>query len=856
MHKSPPGIPNELLTYEREKQEWTQQELADKIDSSKEFKGVVTVKTIQRWEKGSSAPTSAHLGQLCKIFNKSPSALGCPPEDEISLWYVPHQHNAFFTERAGILQQIQDTFLAQRTGSVARQPLALTGLGGIGKSQIAAEYAYRCRRHVYEDPFPVHTILWLQASSRQALMADMTAIAQVLDLPGKDAANIQQVVAAFKVWLTELTRWLLIFDDVEDFNLLKDMLPDEIQGRVLVTTSSQATGTFARAIPVEPLHTDAGARLLLRRAKRISIESPLEQAAPADVASARTLSDMLGGLPLALDQAGAYIEESVSLARYIQLYQNQKERLELLKRRGIVVSHTSEHPESVVVTLSLSMQKARKQHPMARDILRFCAFLQPDAIPEELFQSDGGFQFDSTVFSESIAALQRYSLVRQQTQEQTISMHRLVQTVVSDRMDANLSKQWRVRVMRTLNATFPEGDFHEWAQCGRLLPHVVGCATWAEHELPSTLEVAALLCKAGVYLRERGQYADAEPLLLRARSICELHAGGESLETAKVLDALTNLYWHQGKYAQAEPLCQQARLVRERQLGPEHLETATSLNNLAVLYQLQGKYAQAEPLCRRVLEIREKQLGEAHPNTAASLNNLANLCQLQGKYDEAEPLYQRAIAITERCLGDDHPDTAMNLSNLAALYRRKSEYEQAELLYQRAIAIRKKHLGVDHPDTAMSLNNLAILYKDQGKYEQAEPLYQEALAIRERRLGTDHPDTARNLDGLASLYWKQGRHEEAKSLYHRALAIKEKHLGGDHPDTARSLYGLAQLYQQTGDYEQAEAFYRRALAIQEQRLPAEHPHLQETKTTYAELLRETGRHVEANSLEPGGQLSV
>jgi len=835
--------PNELLKHAREKKEVSQNELAEAI-------GAPDRKTIQRWEHG-DVPQPHYRKRLVEFLGKRDAReLGFPPEEELPFWYIPYRRNVCFTEREDILQQLHATFLAQRAGSTVQRPLALWGLGGVGKSQIAAEYAYRCRHRSYEDSLPVHTVLWLQASTRSSLNADVTAIAQVLDLPRKNEANIKQLVGAFKTWLTELTRWLLIFDDIGDFDLLKDILPDETQGRVLLTTHSQATGTFAEGIPVEPLDTDAGAALLLHRAKLLPIELTLEQAMPADVTVARSLSEEMEGLPLALDQAGAYVEETdVSLLEYLQLY--RQKRSFFLDRRGTVTSKYGEHPQAVATTFELSLQKAAEQHPLAVNIIRFCSFLRPDAIPEEVLRQEKELGAETTTLREGIAALQRYSLVRRQTQEQTLSMHRLVQAVVSDSMDADLSKQWRVRVIRTLNTTFPEGDFHEWAQCGRLLPHVVGCATWAEHELPSTLEVAQLLCKAGVYLRERGQYTEAEPLLLRALSICEVHARGESLETAKVLDALTNLYWHQGKYEQAEQLCQRARLVRERQLGSEHLETATSLNNLAILYQLQGKYEQAEPLCQRVLEIRGKQLGEGHPNTAASLNNLANLCQLQGKYEQAEPLYQRAIAIAERCLGADHPDIAMNLSNLAALYRRQGKYEQAEPLYQRAIAIRKKHLGADHPDTAMSLNNLAILYKDQGKYEEAEPLYQEALAIRERRLGSDHPDTARNLDGLASLHWKQGRHEEAKSLYHRALDIKEKHLGADHPDTARSLYGLAQLYQHTGDYEQAEVFYRRALAIQEQRLPAEHPHLQETKTTYVELLRETGRHVEAKLLESG-----
>jgi len=460
--RKPPGIPNELFTYERKKRHWTQGDVADKISAPDE-------RLIRRWEHGDVAPTPHYRGKLAAVFGKSARELGFPPDGQISFWHMPYRRNAFFTGREDSLQLLRDTFLAQHTRPVPRLPLALSGLGGVGKSLIALEYAYRYREHY-------HTVLWLHAASYQDLVAGVTAVADLLDLPGKDTANPAQLIETLKEWLTQLTRWLLIFDNVENFQLLQGFLPAEIKGHLLLTTRSQSTGTHAHSIAVEPMGSNTGAELLLRRAKLTAVESTLEHIAAADAATARSLSKDMGGLPLALDQAGAYIEETaVSLSEYEQRY--QEERRDLLHRRGSWVGD-GEHPEPVAVTFRLTFEKACERDPRAANILNFCAFLLPDAIPEELFQHDDSFKYGTTVFDEAIAALLRYSLIKRNTQVQTYSMHRLVQAVLIDDMPHDLQKQWRDRVVHAVNAAFPKPDFNEWARCERLLSHALACAFW------------------------------------------------------------------------------------------------------------------------------------------------------------------------------------------------------------------------------------------------------------------------------------------------------------------------------------------------------------------------------------------
>ncbi len=722
----PPGLPNELFTYERKKRHWTQGDVADKISAPDE-------RMIRRWERGEVAPTPHYRGKLAEVFGNSARELGFPPDGQISFWHMPYRRNAFFTGREDILQLLRDTFLAQHASPVPRLPLALSGLGGVGKTQIALEYAYRYREHY-------HTVLWMHAASFQDLVVDVTAVADLLDLPGKDTANPEQLIEALKERLTQLTRWLLIFDNVENLQLLTGFLPSEIKGQLLLTTRSQNTGTHAHCITVESMDNNIGAELLLRRAKLIAIDSTLEHMAAADAAIARSLSEDMGGLPLALDQAGAYIEETaVSLSEYVNRY--QEERRCLLGRRGSWVGDYSEHPEPVAVTFRLSFEKACERYPLASDMLHFSSFLQPDAIPEELFRHDDSFKYGTTVFDEAIAALLRYSLIKRNTEEQTCSIHRLVQAVLIDDMTLDLQKQWRERVVRALNAVFPKEAFTDLRQCERLQSHALACAAWTEDELSPTVGVAELIHKEVVYLSERKQYIVAEKLQKRALSIFEQHLGAEHPDTASALSNLGFLYYNRAENGQAEPLLVRALSIQEKQLGDEHLETVRIGQNLGILYIDQRRYEQAEPLLVRALSIHEKLLGTEHPDIARSLHSVAVLYIQQRRYEQAEPLLVRALSIHEKLLGTEHPDIARSLHMLAHLYLEQGKYKQADLLYQRAIRIWEKHLGKNFSGLPRQLQRSARLLEQQGEDQQAEALFRRALQSYDWLLESIHQNT-------------------------------------------------------------------------------------------------------------------
>jgi tetratricopeptide (TPR) repeat protein len=672
--------------------------------------------------------------------------------------------NPFFTDREDVLAQLQEALSSQGRA-------ALSGLGGVGKTQTAVEYAHR---HLDEY---VYT-LWATADSREALVSGYVTIAGLLKLPAADSQDQTLAVDAVKRWLGSHQDWLLILDNADDLAMTRESIPHGNTGHVLLTTRARATGAVARLVEIQEMGIEEGALFLLRRAKYIAEDAVLESADEDDRARAKEIVAQLDGLPLALDQAAAYIEETgCGFPGYLELY--RRHALELLGLRGAL---TSDHLEPVATTWALSFEKIEKANQAAAELLRFCAFLHPDQIPEEVFSKGapelgpvlGPVGSDAFGLNNSISEILKYSLLRRDANARILEIHRLVQTVLKRGMDEAVQRLWAERAVRAINCAFPFVEFSMWAGCDRLLPQAHACAELINEWDCVFSEAASLLRRTGWYLLDRGRYIEAEPLYQRALAIWEKAAPSpKNPNIALGLDSLALLYTLQGRYAEAEPLFKRALAIWERALGPEHPSVAAGLNNLAELYRTQRQYPKAEPLLKRALAIFEKAQSPQH-RMAKSLHNLAVLYHDQGRYAEAEPLHKRVRVILERALGSDHPDVAASLNNLARLYHSQGRYAEAEPLYKRALAIREKALGREHADVATSLNNLAMLYYNQDQYKKAEPLYQRSLAIREKALGPDHPHVGTCLENYALLLRKMDRPDEAEPLESRATAIRDK----------------------------------------------------------------------------------
>jgi tetratricopeptide (TPR) repeat protein len=828
---------------------------------------------ISQWyEKSDEAyeEITTEVRTLLQALSPQPS-----PDGFTLLWTVPYPRNPLFTGREAELQAIETT-LRQGKNAAVGQIQALSGLGGIGKTQMALEYAYRHRQDY-------RYVFWVLADTRETLNAAYSLMAEQLNLPGKNQPELHYIVTAVKSWLERNEGWLLILDNADDLSILPDFLPlSTASGHVLLTTRSQALGRLAERIEARKLDTKEGISFLLYRSGLLDKRASSVSIDPKEHEAALQIVRELGGLPLALDQAGAYIEEtSCGFQGYLALY--RKEHKDLLKTRG---GQVADHPASVTQTVQMAFKKIEKSNPSAADLLRLCAFLAPEAIPELIIER-GEAAFTGPLkqlarkplkLNAAIADVQKYSLISRNAVAKTLEMHRLVQVVLKDLMTKNVEQAWATRAVRVMDLVFPRPQTESWEVCGQLLPHTQECTMLIDRWHIEMQESQHLLDVVGEYLVSRALYREAQKYYGKALSSSRTIFGKEHPNTASSLGRLATVYQAQGKYAQAVDLLEQALAIQRKVLGERHPSTASSLGNLAVVYESQGKYAQAVDLLEQALAIQRKVLGERHPNTASSLGKLAVVYKSQGKYDQAVDLLEQALAIQRKVLGEEHPSMASSLGNLAVVYWAQGKYGQAVDLYEQVLAIERKVLGEEHPNMARSLCNLALAYQAQGKYEQAVDLHEQALAIQRKMLGEEHPSTARSLNNLAETYLALGKYEQSERLHEQALALLRKALGDGHsliatslnnrgelflaqkryeeakhcfqqslvlqqniwdethPDIARSLHNLGRLSQDQGLHEEARIFFQQALAMRRARLGEEHPKTKETLGCYEETM--------------------
>lgn len=417
----------------------------------------------------------------------------------------------------------------------------------------------------------------------------------------------------------------------------------------------------------------------------------------AERAAAESLSEALGGLPLAHEQAAAYCERlDISLAEYRKRFEATPTRLLDDARHAPVEYHDG---LTVAKTFALAIAEAAKLHPAAEPLIVNAALLAPEPIPLFLF-SEAREKFSEPLASaladdgldEAVAALRTFALVDRKAvvdehdasiTTDAIRLHRLVREVAAARCEAEArNKLWRA-LSAALMEVYPDGGSHNpasWPRCAWLTPHLLALSETEMIDAAESAKRAALLILAGNYFVSRAAYAGARPLF------------------------------------------EQALAINEEVVGPEHPLTAGSLNNLALLLKRQGDLAGARPLYERALAISEKRLGPDDRLTLAGLNNLALLLKEQGNLAEARPLYERALAIGERVRGPEDPDTAVSRNNLAVLIKEQGDLAGARPLFEQALAINEKAFGPEHPLTATGLNELAVLLGDQGDLTAARPL--------------------------------------------------------------------------------------------------------------------------------------
>lgn len=390
------------------------------------------------------------------------------------------------------------------------QAQAIHGLGGVGKTQLAVEYAYR-------NGANYDVVWWLRSEEPSTLASDYAGLAAQLNLPEKDATEQRVIVEAVKEWLRQDRNWLLIFDNAEDVKLVRGYIPPGSAGHIVVTSRNPNWTGVAKPLSVEALPLAEAVEFLLKRTSH------------QDEETAKTLAEALGCLPLALEQAGAYIETSgCTMRHYLELY--EKRQRDLLKRG----KPSTEYPGTVATTWSISFQNVERENPAAAELLGLCAFFAPDHIPikmlvagaDDMPESLAATARDNLLLDEALMALRKYSLV--EVNNETLTVHGLVQAVIRHAMDDEALVQWTRVAVHVVNASFPNesGDVRTWPICSSLLPHASTALSHAEATQFSSNETSRLLNQVGLFLYGRAEYAEAKRMYERALAISEAAFGG------------------------------------------------------------------------------------------------------------------------------------------------------------------------------------------------------------------------------------------------------------------------------------------------------------------------------------------
>ena len=658
-------------------------------------------------------------------LDQIPAPAQLPPGSRMQLL-----RNPLFVGREADLKAIAQQLKNGRAAAIT------TGIGGVGKTQLASEFAHRYGQ------FFAGGVFWFSFADPAGVDGEIAACggAGALELY-TDAAGLtqaEQVAKVYAEWALSIPR-LLIFDNCEDEALLAQRMPKSGGCRVLVTSRR---GQWSRRLGIAALLLGVLSRaesITLLRSHRDDINNT----------EADAIADLLGDLPLAISLAGSYLETYCDEAFGAPTTYLASLRAQLLAHRSM-----SDAERSVRATFDLSYQRLDAANPvdaLAITALARAVHLAPgEPFPRALLLATlGDAPDDEEIAAQRADAVQRLIVLGllEVAESGALRIHRLI-VVFAQAMREDADAQAAVEQVlvdtgnRLVNSGFP-------ASLLPVLAHLRHAMTIAD---PQGDALAGSLANAlGRAEEALTNYSAARPLYERALQVTEQANGPQHPDTATSLDNLGMLLRNVNELDEARPLLERALKIREQVLGPQHPDTATSLANWGYLLHSLGDLAGAKSYYERALVIREQVLGEQHPDTARGLNNLGYLLHSLGDLAGAKPYYERALAIREQVLGEQHPDTALSLNSLGYLLHSLGDLAGAKTYYERALATREQVLGEWHPNTATSLNNLGLLLQDLDDLDDARQYLEQALAIYEYALGLNHPTTCTIRANLAAL---------------------------------------------------------------------------------------------------------
>ena len=739
---------------------------------------------------------------------------------------MPLTPNPLFVGREHDLRTLAAALKGGET-TVIEQSAAVTGMGGLGKTQLAVEFAHRYGQYFGGGVF------WLSFADAAAVPAEIAACGGASSMslrPDFSSLSLDDQVHLVQAeWQRPLPR-LLIFDNCEDEALLHRYRPTSGGCRVLVTSRRRAWDPTlsVRALPLYELKHMQSIALLCEYRSGLLRDDP----------TVHKIAHELGNLPLALTLAGSFLKlyDDTTPADYLDELRTTP-GLEHDSFTGEGISPTG-HDQSVARTFKLSYDRLNPSHPtdaLALQLLtRAAYFASGEVIPRDLLKATvHSFSENQSAKRQVTKALRRLidlGLI-EEALESALRLHRLlaafVRTVTNDAEAQTMVEDvMLVEIDRLNDAGLP-------APLLALQPHFHAITNTALRRMDRR---AALLCnELGYHLKMAGDYVGARHYYQHALAIYEEVQGAQHPDTATSLNNLGEVLLAQGDLADARSCLEQALVIWQQVLGMQHPTTAQGLNNLGGVLRAQGYYHEARHCFEQALMIYKQVFGVQHNFTALILSNLGGILQVQGDYVGARHYYEQALAIVEQVFEDQHPTTALILNNLGSVLNEQGDYAGARRYYEQALVVQQQMLVVNHPAIATSLNNLGEVLRAQDDLADARSYLEQALVIRQQVLGMQHLDTAISLDNLGIVLQAQGDLVGARCYYEQAMAIRLQVVGMQHFDTATSFNNMGVLCFQEGAFDKAIALLRQALAIFEQVFDPNHPKTQQVRRSLSKL---------------------
>jgi tetratricopeptide (TPR) repeat protein len=763
------------------------------------------------------------------------------PEKLQRLSHVPYQHNRCFVGREKEMLVIHETLHQNPTAALTQGSVhAIAAMGGVGKTTLAREYVetfWRC----YPQIFWIDCRLGISAG-----------LANVFEILSPDRGHLLKEPEKADCALRELNSdklRLLVLDNAEDEESIHKWIPGAGACRTIITSRYSNWSPGIVKLEMYVLDPEPARELLMKRVDRL-VEGD-------EMSACDALAKDLGYLPLALEQAAAYMAKNrhYTFHKYLEYY--RRVRTELLEKK---VLGSTQYPDAVATTWNVTIEKLSAP---ARSVLRLASFLADTPIPLGLFRTDiqkvkklaqqfprsppGSTSIDAELFiNDLFGELHDYSMAR--LNSDSVQFHNLVQAVEA----AQHSTEHRERAVDLVWGLFqkfapsPSFEFVNWHTWKVLLPHAKRLVSQSG---TSSAIRAWVLNEMACYVQlARAAYSEAEAMLRQVLDMDRKALPAQHPDIAISLSNLVAALTAQGKFAEAQPLADEAMEIRLKTLSPSHPKVAKSLTDLAFRLHNKGNLPEAFHECQRALDILRATLDPDHPEIARCLHEMANILKDDGSWPKAEPLFREALEIRRKALPARHPDIATSLNDLASLLVEQGKLSEGEPLLREAFDIRREVLPASHPDIANSTNNLAVLLKLQWKCCEAEPLFREALEMYRNAYPGGHPIIATCSIGLAALLRDQRKFAEAEPLYVEALEMRRKFYPAGHSKIVESLNGMADLLRDQENPLESEQLYREALRILRETVPAIHPEIATTLDGLAMALHDQEKFFEAEPL--------